>query len=270
MNKLLQALDRATAAKHWLIALDRDGTLVPYARRPEEARVDEDLRAVLDQLADQSHVDVAVISARSVAQLRGDFWRSSLIFAGSYGLEMHFSDGKQVVQPAALEALPGLHAVRDELATLVDLNSGAIIEDHGYSLCLHWHLVPEQLLPGIHCGIAKLQQKYPALSFRALPTSYEVLPAGIWDKGAALQFLATALGGPDDHWFYFYAGDSESDTPAFSWVNEHRGISVRVGGDDPLGAQFVLPAPEELHQVLRYLSGAQATSGVRNTGIAGV
>ena len=89
---------------------------------------------------------------------------------------------------------------------------------------------------------------------RALETSYELLPGIEWSKADALDFIARNLMGLEQDGLFFYGGDSEADTPAFKWVDQRRGISVRVGGTDSLGAQFHLPSPAALQRALAHLA----------------
>jgi trehalose 6-phosphate phosphatase len=238
-----------------VIALDRDGTLVPYADRPEEAQVTPELREVLHKLAAEPGVYVAIVSARSVAQLRADFDSSKIILAGNYGVEVMLPDGRFLVQPQAVDAVPSLKAVRDDLFTRIDRRCGAILEDHGYSLCLHWHRVPLSQREQLHDAVRQVADLYPSVRFRTLPTSYEVLPDFAWDKGMALASIDSYL---ETDASFFFAGDSHADTPAFRWIDEHDGVSVRVGLPERLGAQFTVPEPAALHGLLAYLKTCRA------------
>lgn len=254
MTDILREFDSALAgATRWFIALDRDGTLVPYAPRPEMALVDAELEELMTELVACDQLHVAVLSARSVAQLRGDFRQKRLILAGNYGMEVRFPDGRMAIHPEALRAVPYLKLVRDELASVLDLNGGIILEDHGYSLCLHWQQVPISLRTELHNAVTAIADDFPRVHFRRLVSSYEVLPNIPWDKGLAMAFIDANLPAEDSSRFYFYAGDTEADAPAFQWVDSQGGISVRVGGEDSLGARFHVREPRELRQALRYL-----------------
>lgn len=254
-----------------LIALDRDGTLVPYTSRPEEAQVTQDLRDTVYGLAEQPGCNVAIVSARSVAQLRADFDCSRLILAGNYGLEVMFPDGELFVHPRALDSVAIMKEVRDELFVSMDHRNGAILEDHGYSLCLHWHRVPLAFREQLHAAVVSVADRYPQMQFRTLPTSYEVLPDFHWDKGMAVAAIDRKLRSESgDEWWhhndsengdvedaglpraYFFAGDSHADTPAFIWINQRNGISVRVGEPELLGARFAVNEPADLHKLLNY------------------
>lgn len=253
MKDLFHALDTAVQAPRVLIALDRDGTLVPYAPRPELAVMHEDLANLVCKVSQQPGVDVAVISARSIAQLQGDFGNTDLILAGNYGLEILFPDTRLCVHDGARKAVSTLKTVRDTLAGRINLRSGIILEDHGYSLCLHFQALPDQARKQLRQSVEEMIDEFPQARFRRLATSYEVLPPINWDKGLALDFIVSKIPADGQKRFYFYAGDSEGDLPAFDWIAAHGGISVRIGGSGSLGAQFHLPSTDHLRDILQHI-----------------
>lgn len=253
IDLIFKAIDEALMKDHWLIALDRDGTLVPYAPRPEEAVVDDKLRALIATLCASPRAKVAVISARSAAQLKGDFDGVGAILAGNYGMEVVFPE-RECIHPGALNAVPALKTVRDDLSEQIDLEGGAILEDHGYSLCLHWHNVPPEKRDDLHATVLILADMHKDAKFRRLPTSYEVLPNMQWDKGLAFQFIAENIEQFGEDPMYFFAGDTTADSPAFVWTNERGGISIRVGEGDELGARYRVDKPTDLHDILEYVA----------------
>lgn len=258
MTELLGSVDKLLAVENLLIAMDRDGTLVPYANRPEEAVVTDSVRRLIDDLCARRGVVVAVLSARSAAQLRGDFEGAGIVMAGNYGMEVVLPDGSECIQPRALQAVPMLKKVRDELSESLDLESGLILEDHGYSLCLHWQNVPISRRDEVHRAITTTADRFSDLKFREMPTSYEVLPNMPWDKGFGMSFIdaSTSGGAPaNEKRGLLYAGDTESDSPAFDYVNDRGGISIRIGGNgDRLRAQHWLREPSELHELVEYMT----------------
>jgi trehalose-phosphatase len=228
VNSILQALPQ-NLDRPLFLGLDRDGTLVPYADRPEQAVPDPDLRSTLFELALLPQITIAIVSARSVAQLQVDFGHQSIILAGNYGLDIRFPGGQTIVQKEAVDAVPRLKQVRERLAKLVEPPTNAILEDHRFSLCLHWHTVPQNSLAEVHKTVQTIKGLFPDLTFRALPTSYEVLPGVKWDKSKALDILDQRLIAKTRQCFYAYAGDSPADEPAFAWVNKRQGASIKVG-----------------------------------------
>jgi trehalose 6-phosphate phosphatase len=229
---VMQILEPLFATRNLFIGLDRDGTIVPYADRPEDATVDPELAELLDSLSKKPGIKVGIISARSIAQLRSDFDAKKLFLAGNYGMEISSPQGDVFIQPFALAAVPTLKEVRDRLTALVTPETGAILEDHGYSLCLHWQLVPEDRRPELKAAFDSLKSAFPSLLFTPLLTSYEVKPLTTWSKGEALNQIFNTYQQMLNNSFVLYAGDSAADEPAFSWVNGRGGLSIKAGAGD--------------------------------------
>lgn len=263
---LKAAIERIPPTKSLLIGLDRDGTVVPYAERPEDAKVDAALYALLRNLAEQPHTTVCVVSARSLAWLSADFPQTKVILAGNYGLEISFPDGERMVHPEAVNLEPELLRLRDALAPLISSPYNAILEDHGLSLCLHWHTVPaDQRKRLFHivddiCDVAKLHH----LQCRTMPTSWEFVPRVDWTKGDALQAIDARLGLSDER-TYIFGGDTSGDEAAFQWVNKRDGISIKVGAADDTAAQYVLAHPYDLRAVLEQLLETRRSAAATKT-----
>ena len=252
IDQILRSLEPVLQDRKMFIGLDRDGTLVPYADRPEEARVDSDLYALLSELSKLPAVRVGIISARSIAQLRGDFDSKKLFLAGNYGLEICSPKGEFLIQPGALEAVPSLKEMRDRLAVLTSPRINAVLEDHGYSLCMHWHTVPVEEREFVHSKVLEIKDHFPLIETLSMATSYEFKPKMPWTKGSALRQIYMQEQADLANAYPIYAGDSEADEPAFDWVNDHGGISIKVGsGVFKTCSKFQLADTEDLRKLLR-------------------
>jgi trehalose 6-phosphate phosphatase len=229
--------------------------LVPFAAAPSLAVVDLPLRAMLTKLGQQANNAVGVISARGLNQLTVDFG-NEIILAGNYGMEIRYPDGSCEIQPQAQQAQPEITAAYNGLQKSIGNIPGIIVENHGLTLCVHKHLVKDtEMVKSIEGTCKQLPKQYEFLKVRTLTTSYEVLPQFVWDKSYALSCIQKHLFGEDFEHLYLFAGDSEYDEPGFNWINQHDGISIRVGSDAaPTVAKFVLDTPEFLQQLIRELA----------------
>ncbi len=221
-------LELCRSHRHLFIALDRDGTLVPYHSQPEQAIMPARTREVLNKLAQTPETTLAFVSARSVSLLQQDI-DAKIILAGNYGMEILLANGQEIIAPAALRAAPELQRIAVLLETVMNHYPGCILDNHKYSLCLHWHLVADKDRDNLHQEINNIATRFDTTKVRTLPTSYEFLPNIDWNKGMALETISSHLPNSKAFYFWIYIGDSEQDEPAFNWVNSLNGYSLRVG-----------------------------------------
>jgi trehalose-phosphatase len=241
MKNIDQALHLLDSDAHMFIALDRDGTLVPYTARPDEAIMPESTRQIIADLAGLPGVSVAIVSARGVRRLQEDLLDSRVILAGNYGLEIRFADGSEEINPQAKAAAPLLSKVRQRLSEQLKGVSNTILEDDIYSLCLHWHLVPPSERKYLHEILSNFNNELDStIAMITLPTSYEFMPNITWNKGHAMARIASQLSLAPGACLNVYIGDTETDEPAIIWVNCNGGISIRVGSNIATNAQYIL------------------------------
>ncbi len=253
-NSLVDTLElnrRRLKASKLLAVFDRDGTLAPITDDPRQAVVPREVRDLLARLAQARGVKAGVLSARSLRRLEGDFGGCNLILAGNYGLEIYIPGHEQFRHPQAERWRPLLVRARDSLAEGLGAQTGAILEDHGFSLCLHWHLTPARMRGVVDGAVGSLARDFPDLRVRCLPTSYEIWPPIDWDKSASLDEIKKICG--LDDWLCLFAGDSEGDEPAFRWVNAQGGISIRVGEKGDSAATCRLQSQRQIVELLRDL-----------------
>src|SRR5438477_976 len=124
--------------KHALL-LDFDGTIVDIAPTPNSVEVPASLRGALARLTERTGGAVALVSGRSVADLDRFFAPMRLPIVGVHGAELRLLGGAATENrdPAALEP-----RLRRALGALE--GAGVGVEDKGYSVALHYRLVPER------------------------------------------------------------------------------------------------------------------------------
>lgn len=250
---MLNLITRELEKRPLFAVFDRDGTLVPITDDPLAAMVSAELKANLRKLAGTKNTKVAVLSARGLRHLSQDFCGDGLILAGNYGLEILLPDKRAFIQPKAKASREMLSKARLRFQSELPKDVNIILEDHELSLCLHWHRTPPARREEVHASARRLKKEMPELSFRALPTSYEVLPDVLWTKADGMAQIASMCQINGTEPLYVYAGDSEYDEPAFRWVNERQGISVKIGKAEQTEAQFCLDSPASLAGLIEKL-----------------
>jgi trehalose 6-phosphate phosphatase len=140
MTAAESALQRLAATPHLLAALDFDGTLSPFVADPMTARMLGSARAALDALAASPGTTVALVSGRTLTDLRVIAEHddsSSILLAGSHGVEYWFPDRGRVVPEVdhvlGAERAAVLAAVESRLAGL----PGIRIEPKDFGMAVH-------------------------------------------------------------------------------------------------------------------------------------
>jgi trehalose 6-phosphate phosphatase len=237
-NRLLTEL--ASEPRRAALLLDVDGTLAPIVSRPEDARVPDDTRSLLSELATRYGL-VACVSGRSSADARRIVDVQGLFYIGTHGLEL----------------APGAAAWREQIerfAVTVDWPP-EWIEDKGLSLSLHYRQSPEPEQSRLALERVAEAAEEVGLHTRFGRLTLEVLPPMEADKGTAIRSLLDQRGLERA----LYAGDDTTDLDAFRALEGlELGICVALrSSETPPGlieaADIVLSGPDELFELLRAL-----------------
>jgi trehalose 6-phosphate phosphatase len=242
----MEVAARCHATARLLVCLDYDGTLVPIAARPEEARPPSTVLRLLSQLAQAPDIDVAIVSGRPLANLRALLPLRGVAYIGAHGLEVCTATGEftSLLPPGAFSTI--LTSLRIQIENLIAGVPGIFVENKGQAFALHYRLArpeaAEQLVAESLSVIRGYQGKGVALEVQHGKKVLEVLPVGV-NKGKAVQFLLQPY---NNTTLPLYIGDDATDENAFRVLNK-RGVTILVA-DPPrrTSAQYHLRDPEEV------------------------
>ena len=213
--------------------LDFDGTLVDLAPRPDMVAVDPPLAALMRSLAARLDGRLAVISGRSAGDIATLFGTPGFAIAGSHGLEIVHADGRREIaeRPSALDA------IRAEMLAFADADPGLLVEDKPLGVALHYRGAPA-FESEAHILARALADRH-ALRLQSGKMMVEVRSAA-GDKGSALAALMRepdmASARP------VFAGDDDTDEPAFAAAIETGGYGILVGEPRDTSATHRLPS----------------------------
>src|SRR5512143_3714100 len=93
---------RMKRARTLFLFLDYDGTLTPIVSRPELALCPSDVKKHLERLRDLPGVYLAIISGRSLEDVREKVGVSGISYVGNHGLEIENPAGRhrKILVPA--------------------------------------------------------------------------------------------------------------------------------------------------------------------------
>src|ERR1700726_1104460 len=135
----LMASELAKRLGEGAILLDIDGTLLDLAPTPREVWVPPDLAETLSRLQDKTSGALALVSGRSLNDIDLIFAPEQFPAVGGHGAEMRISADNEAV---ATHAPPLDKELKRRRAAIARLSPGILLEDKGYSLALHYRLVP--------------------------------------------------------------------------------------------------------------------------------
>ena len=223
----------------WALFLDVDGTILGFADTPDGVAPGRRLTRVLREIDACLGGAVALISGRTIANLDQLFapWKPPV--AGLHGLERRDAAGRL----HALGEAEALEHLRLPLTQLAAYHDGAILEDKGRALAIHYRQVPDAAA-GIRQRVGELVQPCSS-ELRVIHGKMvsEIKPQHA-DKGSAIHaFMGEA---PFAGRLPVFIGDDVTDEDGFAAVNALDGHTVHVGGGTVTDARFGLSSVDDV------------------------
>lgn len=239
-------------SRYIYLMLDCDGTLAPIADTPDLARIPEKIKEVLATLLKCDRLHIAIISGRSLKDLKAVVGLDRITYVGNHGLEVEGEDmSSEWRLPQSYKK--SLIEMKDRLmGPLADI-PGAFIEDKGLSLCLHYRManISEDRVRAMFDRAVEPYVKSGQITIMRGKKIIEIRPAVGWDKGKIVKWLLTRqrLLVQDDAVMAVYAGDDLTDEAAFKALGDDD-ISILVGKDALSSARYQLDDVDQIHQFL--------------------
>lgn len=252
-------LARRLSGEPALLLLDVDGTLAPIAPTPEAATVPDETKRVIAALARRPRTHVALVSGRAAADARRLVGVGHVWAIGNHGMEVITPDGDSTVDRAVEPYLDAVAAAVARLGPRVADVRGVILENKHLTLSVHYRLADPAVVPRL---IQVVEHVAAGLGLRVTSGKevLEVRPPVEVHKGTAVLALAQSLGALDDDATALFAGDDRTDEDAFALLRERypRAVTVRVGreatiGDVPTAAEFIVPDPPAMRELLEWV-----------------
>jgi len=182
---------RIISAERLFLFLDYDGTLAPIADHPSKARLPAETRRLLKQLTHRPGVCTALVSGRSLTDLKQMVKLPGLLYIGNHGLEIQ-GPKSRYVHPGARISRPFLKEIAQVLKKSLRSIPGAWVENKVFTLSVHYRSVAPAQVPLVRNILHEVVEPYLKKSqvrITAGKRVFEVRPALRWAKGAAIHWL---------------------------------------------------------------------------------
>jgi trehalose-phosphatase len=199
-------------------------------------------------MRDLPNVHLAIISGRSLEDLREKVGVSGITYVGNHGLEIETPDGRQKkmlpsVRTKELKRIT--RNVQNSLKQIPDI----LFEEKGPILSVHYRNVSQKFVARIS-QVLKEELEKGRGRWKMAPGKmvFEIRPDVGFDKGKAVREILRTV--PSPGLLALYLGDDRTDEDAFGVLKGH-GVSVLIGPEGfSSEADFFLRNPDEVQEFL--------------------
>ncbi len=249
-DRIGKILKRIRTAEGIFFFLDYDGTLTPIVSHPEEAILSKKTRALLLAFKRNPRFPLAIVSGRSLKDIRKFVGLKGIYYVGNHGLEI-FAPKSGVRQLIPDEIVSELGRIRDQLNSQLKNVDGVLIEDKECILTIHYRNVDARWVPSILMMLKQeVRESITPLCLGFGKMVFEIRPKSNVNKGTAVLELLEEV--KKDKFLPLYMGDDQTDEDAFRVLNR-RGITIFVGLSGNSSAQYYVNDPLEVHHFLKII-----------------
>jgi len=218
----ISAVEDMVKNKKIFLLLDYDGTLTPIVDSPGKAVLSDNVRLLLLKLKER--IPVAIISGRSLKDIKEKIGIDEIIYTGNHGAEI-WDQGKIAVNQESEVNSRALKEFITRLENAVSDIPGIMIENKGITASLHFRNVHTKYIEELFSKYRKIAKDYEDI-FQTTSGKkvLEVKPLNIWNKGYAVSWIMENRGYGS---VPIYIGDDTTDESAFNAVKD-KGISISV------------------------------------------
>lgn len=234
---------RVRRAKHIVVFLDFDGTLVRLRRKPGEVFLGASAKKILRRLVRRRRVTLCFISGRQLGDLQHRAPVEDAIYFGLHGWER--SHGQPPNLPGTRKLRKVMEWCRQQVLELPDIG----VEDKGICFGIHYRTARRPAIERAR-GIVKeaLERLGPGFKMMSGKKIWEIYPQDMGNKGKAAKELLQQIPGRK---LVIYAGDDTTDETAFALLRNS--VTIRVGRFQETRANFFVRGPAEVRMFLEKL-----------------
>jgi trehalose 6-phosphate synthase/phosphatase len=237
-----------------VVVLDYDGTLVPFAKQPQQAVPPQTVLDLLTALASDANNRVALISGRSAENLDRWFGKvPQLCLVAEHGAEIRTQSASKWESLRPQAATDWKPTVMPILEHFVDRTPGSFVEEKKYALVWHYRMAEPEFGEWLANElVSMLEAMLAETELRAFRGEKIVEVKPVWaNKGEAIERLLRDFPGPD---FILAAGDDRTDEDLFERA-PNDAWTVHIG-PGPTRASYVVADLQVLRGVLQLLATA--------------
>lgn len=237
---------------------DFDGTLAPIVPERDAAAMLPGFDSILNTLAGRPGNTVAILSSRTLDDLRTRLTMDGIYLGGASGLHWQSPDGAVIcINPEAIERAGrcrrGLVPLLRELLRPYPIDW----EDKETSLTIHYRTLAAPVREQVRLLLRSFCFAH-RVSYSEGPLALEIRFDASIKKVEGLRALLRVLGAAAVPPQFVFAGDDDNDAEAMHWLIAAGGTAVVVGERIVVPRAVVLRDPAELLDWLREQIGVES------------
>jgi trehalose 6-phosphate synthase/phosphatase len=237
---------REASGRH--LFLDYDGTLVPFARHPRDAKPDKNILELINTLSADPKTEVTIISGRDGNVLEEWFQGLRVNLVAEHGASIRSKDGLWKYSEEADQSWKPL--IKPTMELFMQRSPRSFIEEKSHTIAWHYRNVDPEL--GFIRSRELLDNLFHLVRNGQLQVIdgnkvIEVRMTGL-DKGFAARSLMEA--NPVD--FVMAIGDDVTDEDMFKALAD-KAVTIKVGTGAHTSAQYSIPTQKDVINFLNQL-----------------
>lgn len=231
-----------------LLMLDFDGTLVPIVNDPALCYPSFGVREYLAKIARTGRNIVAVVSGRSLSDVRNRIAIENIYYSGSHGLEIT-GPGLDYVSSEAIRMKPVINKLRILTENKIGHLKGVLIEKKHFSFSFHYRMMEQETIGEALKEFQSLlsqERTKDSITVMRGKKVLEVMPRTVQNKGSAIQTIMDHF---CDKLLPLYVGDDITDESAFQVLGD-KGITIRIMKKRDSAAKYFLKSQKDISPFL--------------------
>ncbi len=252
LNRKILA-DKLKGSNRLQLMIDFDGTLAPLSSKPNTAKLPQANRHLVQLLAEHPDIEVAIISGRSMEDLRRLCPLEGVIYAADHGIRMQLFNQRCIWFGNIWKIQETVTNIYKRLrAEVKHLGDGVLVENKPYSVAMHYRMASRAAATEAKELFRKLAPPLnPENDFHFI-TGSEVLEFRPKDlhKGIPVRYLIDVARARDA--LPIFIGDDTTDEDGFEAI-QHQGMGIKVGHSQTTHATYWIKDQTEVKQLLEWL-----------------
>ena len=243
---------KISGAKPLVLMFDFDCTLAPLSKSPKRsAFLRADTKHLLNKVSRK--FEVAIITGRSLDNIKERVDMAGLMYAGSHGMEWHVGKKPDSITMDR-KSEKSLANIYKQFKKLKPKYPNLRVDDKKLCIGIGFKFIKKSLLDIFLAESDSIINKAinEGLDIIEEPTSFEFRPDIGWTKGEFAQYVIghLKLKGSKQP-LAIYVGDGITDEDAFRVLKND--ITVRVEKDKNSAAQYYIENQKEINKFLKYI-----------------